>query len=42
VRLIRHLPSITPDELSEMERLNPKPPPNAAREKEIEDFLKGR
>ncbi|HJZ70179.1 MAG TPA: cytochrome c [Vicinamibacterales bacterium] len=41
VRLIRHLPSITPDELREMERLNPKPPVNPQEEKEIEDFLKG-
>jgi mono/diheme cytochrome c family protein len=41
VRFIRHLPSITADELKEMERLNPKPPPNEGLEKEIDDFLKG-
>jgi hypothetical protein len=41
VRLIRHLPSITPAELREMEGLNPRPPANPQQEKEIEDFLKG-
>lgn len=41
VRFIRHLPSLTADELKDMERLNPKPPPNEQREQEIEDFLKG-
>ena len=41
VRFIRHLPAITPDELKEMEALNPRTPPNAQQEKEIEDFLKG-
>jgi mono/diheme cytochrome c family protein len=41
VRFIRHLPSITASELEEMEALNPKPPPNRAREQEIDDFLKG-
>jgi hypothetical protein len=39
VRFMRHLPAITPDELKEMERLNPKPPPNPEHEREIEDFL---
>jgi hypothetical protein len=41
VRFIRHLPSITPAELREMERLNPKPPANSQQEKDIDDFLKG-
>jgi len=41
VRFVRHLPAITPDEIKEMEKLNPKPPPNPERDKEIEDFLKG-
>jgi len=41
VHFVRHLPSITPDELTEMERLNPKPPPDERRDQEIEDFLKG-
>jgi mono/diheme cytochrome c family protein len=41
VRFVRHLPSVTPDEIKEMEQLNPKPPPNPEREKEIDDFLNG-
>src|SRR5262245_44432205 len=41
VQLIRHLPTITPEELKEMERLNPKPPVNPEQEKEIDDFLSG-
>ena len=41
VHFIRHLPSITPDELKEMERLNPKAPPNDERDREIDDFLRG-
>ena len=42
VHFIRHLPSITPDEVREMERLNPKAPPNEERERDIDDFLKGK
>lgn len=41
VRFIRHLPAITADELKDMELLNPVPPPNGQREREIEDFLAG-
>lgn len=41
VRFVRHLPVVTNQELREMERLNPKAPPNEGREKEIDDFLKG-
>lgn len=41
VRFIRHLPSLTPEEVSEMERLNPKAPPNEERERAIDDFLNG-
>jgi mono/diheme cytochrome c family protein len=41
VRFIRHLPAITSDELKDMERLNPTPPPNEEREREIDEFLKG-
>jgi hypothetical protein len=41
VRFIRHLPNLTPDEVKEMERLNPRPPPNEAREQDIDDFLTG-
>ncbi len=42
VRFVRHLPAITPAELEEMARLNPKPPANTEQEKEIEDFLRGK
>ena len=42
VAFVRHLPSITADELKEMERLNPRAPVNTEREKEIDDFLKGK
>ena len=41
VRLVRHLPAITPEEIQEMENLNPRAPASDAREREIEDFLKG-
>jgi len=41
VRFIRHLPSITPDEVREMEALNPQAPVNHQHEQEIDDFLKG-
>ena len=41
VHFIRHLPQITPEEIAEMERLNPKPPAEAATAKEEEEFLAG-
>lgn len=41
VHFIRHLPRITPDELSEMRRLNPRSPAEIDREREIERFLAG-
>lgn len=41
VHLIRHLPRITPDELAEMKRLNPKGPHELAEERAEEDFLSG-
>src|ERR1043166_6917684 len=41
VRLSRHLPDLTADELKERELLNPRPPVNEEREKEIDDFLNG-
>ena len=41
VRFIRHLPSLTPDELTVMERLNPKSAADMARDKAIDDFLGG-
>jgi mono/diheme cytochrome c family protein len=41
VRFIRHLPALTPDELTAMEKLNPKSAAEQARDREIEEFLKG-
>ena len=41
VRFIRHLPALTPDEVKDMERFNPKSPADLQREHEIEDFLNG-
>jgi mono/diheme cytochrome c family protein len=41
VHFIRHLPQITPEEIAEMETLNPKPPAEAAAAKEEEEFLAG-
>ena len=42
VRFIRHLPALTPEELTSMERLNPKSAADLARDKEIEAFLEGK
>ena len=41
VHFIRHLPKITPEELVEMEQLNPKPPEERAEMKAEEEFLEG-
>jgi mono/diheme cytochrome c family protein len=41
VRFIRHLPTITPDELTRMEALNPRSPAEQQRDKAIDDFLGG-
>ena len=41
VRFIRHLPRLTPNELEQMERLNPKSPLEMQRDREIEEFLSG-
>ena len=41
VHLLRHLPRLTPDELAEMKRLNPKGPHELAEEREAEEFLRG-
>ena len=41
VRFIRHLPALTPEELTAMEQLNPKSAGELARDREIDDFLKG-
>ena len=42
VRFIRHLPSLTPAELTAMERLNPKSAADVAQDKAIEEFLQGK
>jgi mono/diheme cytochrome c family protein len=39
VRFIRHLPTIAPDEIATMERLNPKSADQIERDKRIDDFL---
>lgn len=41
VRFIRHLPSLTQDEIRGMESMNPKTPADLEEEKEEEEFLKG-
>ena len=41
VQFIRHLPQLTPDELEEMKRLNPRPPDEVRREIEEQRFLEG-
>ena len=41
VHFIRHLPTITPGEIEEMEALNPKPAEEWRQEMEIQRFLKG-
>jgi mono/diheme cytochrome c family protein len=41
VHFIRHLPRLTPDEVKEMERFNPRSPADDQRERDIDDFLKG-
>jgi mono/diheme cytochrome c family protein len=41
VRFIRHLPSLSPAEIKEMESLNPKTPDDIEEEKQEEEFLKG-
>jgi mono/diheme cytochrome c family protein len=41
VRFIRHLPSVTPEELKEIDRFKPVSPAELQREREIDDFLKG-
>ena len=41
VHLVRHLPRLTPEELAEMKRLNPKGPHELAEEREAEEFLRG-
>ncbi len=41
VRFIRHLPSLSQNEASEMEKMNPKSPEEMQEEKEEENFLQG-
>ncbi|MEO7191280.1 MAG: cytochrome c [Vicinamibacterales bacterium] len=41
VRFIRHLPRLTPAELTQMEQLNPRSPAQEQQEKQIDDFLSG-
>jgi mono/diheme cytochrome c family protein len=41
VRFIRHLSSLTPQELSQMERFNPRSPADLERDRAIDEFLKG-
>ena len=41
VLFIRHLPRITPAELEEMEKLNPRSPADMEQERRIQEFLKG-
>ncbi|HYL38520.1 MAG TPA: c-type cytochrome [Bryobacteraceae bacterium] len=41
VRFIRHLPGLTPEELLEMETLNPKSPDELKEEQEEKEFLNG-
>jgi mono/diheme cytochrome c family protein len=41
VHFIRHLPSLTPEELKDMERFNPRSGAEIEDAKRIEDFLKG-
>ena len=41
VRFVRHLPAVTPDELKEMQSLNPSSPAGRQREHDIDNFLNG-
>ena len=41
VHFIRHLPSITDDELAEMKKMNPKSPAELAKEERMRKFLAG-
>jgi mono/diheme cytochrome c family protein len=41
VRFIRHLPQMTPEEVREMQSLNPKTPDDLKEEQEEKDFLNG-
>jgi mono/diheme cytochrome c family protein len=41
VHFIRHLPALSPEEIREMEKLNPKSPDELEEERQEEEFLKG-
>jgi mono/diheme cytochrome c family protein len=41
VHFIRHLPDMTPDEIAEMKKMNPKSPSELAKEERLKRFLEG-
>ena len=41
VNFIRHLPKVTPEQLEEMARMNPRPPAEVLQEREEQQFLAG-
>jgi mono/diheme cytochrome c family protein len=41
VHFIRHLPRLTPEEIAEMKRMNPRSPHELEQEREMEEFLGG-
>lgn len=41
VRFIRHLPKVTAEELTEMQKMNPKSPDDMKEEREEREFLNG-
>jgi hypothetical protein len=41
VHFIRHLPSLTPEDLADMKKFNPRSPADVEEENEEEQFLKG-
>jgi mono/diheme cytochrome c family protein len=41
VHFIRHLPTMTPDEVAQMKEMNPKSPSELSKEEEIRKFLQG-
>lgn len=41
VNFIRHLPKVTPEQLEEMARMNPRPPAEVLQELEEQQFLAG-
>ena len=41
VHFVRHLPNVTPEEIDDMERLNPKTPAEIEQKRREQEFLKG-